>query len=168
MSLLLAAIENTQIERAPAAPFVPEFPDYPWPDDTDAPELSEFAPDDEPEPEPEREPMPVSVPPVPQPKPVQAVRPPVRVTGNTYPVRDQLRAIGGRWNKAARAWEVPADRADEAARIVERAPVRERTKADWLAINIRKRGGTPGVCRSCGSSCKLPFDLCWDCREEGR
>ena len=38
----------------------------------------------------------------------------VAVTGNTYPVKDQIKALGGRWDAARKAWMVPANRADEA------------------------------------------------------
>jgi hypothetical protein len=39
------------------------------------------------------------------------------ITGNTYPVRDQLKALpgGARWNKAAQGWEVQDG--DEAAAL---------------------------------------------------
>ena len=40
------------------------------------------------------------------------------ITGNTYPVREQMRALGGTWNKAAQAWEIPDENADEARAIV--------------------------------------------------
>jgi HJR/Mrr/RecB family endonuclease len=36
------------------------------------------------------------------------------IVGNTYPVKDQLRALGGRWNPDQKAWMVPADKAEEA------------------------------------------------------
>lgn len=42
----------------------------------------------------------------------------VTITGNTYPVKDQLRKLGGRWNGLARGWDVPADRAEEARALV--------------------------------------------------
>lgn len=40
------------------------------------------------------------------------------ITGNTYPHRDALRAMGGVWDAAQKAWMVPADRADEARALV--------------------------------------------------
>jgi hypothetical protein len=44
------------------------------------------------------------------------------VTGNTYPVREQLKAIGGRWNRAAQGWDFADDtQADRARAIVEAA-----------------------------------------------
>lgn len=29
-------------------------------------------------------------------------------TGNTYPIRDAIKSLGGRWDAAAKAWQVPA------------------------------------------------------------
>ena len=42
----------------------------------------------------------------------------VAITGNTYPVKDQLKALGARWNPDSKAWMVPATQADVARRIV--------------------------------------------------
>lgn len=90
------------------------------------------------------------------------------ITGNTYPVRDKLKALGGRWNANAKGWDVPSEKASEAKALVENAPVekRELSRTDIIAIGVRKRGGTPGVCFSCGEKCKFPYDECWDCKEE--
>ena len=44
------------------------------------------------------------------------------ITGNTYPVKDAIRALGGRWNPARKIWSVPDDKAAEAMRLVESAP----------------------------------------------
>ena len=40
------------------------------------------------------------------------------ITGNTYPHRATLRAMGGDWNAAKKGWEVPAERAEEARALV--------------------------------------------------
>lgn len=40
------------------------------------------------------------------------------IIGNTYPVRDQLRAMGGTWNPALKGWTVPEHRAAEARALV--------------------------------------------------
>lgn len=40
------------------------------------------------------------------------------ITGNTYPVKEQIKALGGRWNSAAQGWDVPDEHADQAAAIV--------------------------------------------------
>jgi hypothetical protein len=40
------------------------------------------------------------------------------ITGNTYPHRLALRALGGRWNAIAQGWEVPAEVAEQARALV--------------------------------------------------
>jgi hypothetical protein len=44
------------------------------------------------------------------------------ITGNTYPVKEQIKALGGRWNADQKAWMVPDDKADEARALVSQAP----------------------------------------------
>lgn len=47
----------------------------------------------------------------------------VPVRGDTYPIRDQLRELGGRWDGASKTWLVPASRLDAAkALLPKRAP----------------------------------------------
>ncbi len=48
----------------------------------------------------------------------------VAISGNTYPVRDQLRALGGRWDPDAKAWRVPANKAGEAKAILASVPAK--------------------------------------------
>ena len=48
--------------------------------------------------------------------------PTVAITGNTFPVKDQLKAMGGRWNVETKAWMVPAEKAEEARKLVAGAP----------------------------------------------
>lgn len=45
-------------------------------------------------------------------------QPMVAITGNTYPVKDALKSLGGRWNAEQKAWMVTEDKADEARRLV--------------------------------------------------
>lgn len=45
------------------------------------------------------------------------------LTGNTYPVRDQLKALGATWNKFQRGWLVPIAKWDEAMEIMDEAPI---------------------------------------------
>jgi hypothetical protein len=73
-----------------------------------------------------------------------------KITGNTYPVKDQLRALGGKWNPTEKCWEVSSDKAAEAQKLVADAPA---------AAPL-----TPGKCRKCGAQCKAPYTLCWDCK----
>ena len=42
----------------------------------------------------------------------------VLITGNTYPVKEQIKALGGRWNGAAKGWDVPAEQAEAARALV--------------------------------------------------
>lgn len=42
----------------------------------------------------------------------------VLITGNTYPVREQLKALGGQWDAGAKGWRVPAARVTEARALV--------------------------------------------------
>lgn len=42
----------------------------------------------------------------------------VLITGNTYPVKEQLKALGGRWDPEARGWHVSEDKALEARTLV--------------------------------------------------
>jgi hypothetical protein len=58
----------------------------------------------------------------------------VLITGNTYPVRAELRALGGVWDARAQGWRVPEARADEARRLVADAPASSGPR--------RRRGGS--------------------------
>ena len=46
----------------------------------------------------------------------------VLIVGNTYPVKDQLKTLGGRWDAGARGWRVPEERATEAQALVAAHP----------------------------------------------
>jgi len=35
------------------------------------------------------------------------------VIGNTYPIKDEIRALGGRWDKVRRGWLVPDNQYDK-------------------------------------------------------
>ncbi|MCC6314802.1 MAG: hypothetical protein IT337_12410 [Thermomicrobiales bacterium] len=64
----------------------------------------------------------------------------VAITGNTYPVKDQIKALGGRWDADRKAWMVPDDRADEARKLVAGSPSKFSCDA----------GRRPTKCRMCG------------------
>ena len=72
------------------------------------------------------------------------------ITGNTYPVRDRLKAIGGRWDAAAKAWMVPDSVAGQARAIVAgvAAPVAGKINLDVGGIAARRHA--PSKCRCCG------------------
>lgn len=49
------------------------------------------------------------------------------ITGNTYPVRAQLRALGGEWDASAQGWRIPVTQAPAARELVQQqgaAPAR--------------------------------------------
>ena len=70
----------------------------------------------------------------------------ITITGNTYPVKEQLKQLGARWNKDARAWEIEDAYAAQAQAIVDsqRAP---ETRICWECgiaftyAECRARGG---------------------------
>jgi hypothetical protein len=42
----------------------------------------------------------------------------VPLPGNTYPIRDQLRSLGGEFDSVARVWMLPANRIAEAKKFL--------------------------------------------------
>jgi hypothetical protein len=83
----------------------------------------------------------------------------VLVTGNTFPVKDQLKALGGRWDPTAKGWRVPIAKAEIAQIIVGGKP-------GSVGSPVRTSGsrGTRTGCR-CGSieEYSKPSD-CRQCR----
>jgi hypothetical protein len=65
------------------------------------------------------------------------------ITGNTYPVKDKLKSLGGKWDAITKAWMVPDDKAEEARKLVADAP----TKSTGGAGSFRL-----SRCRDCGCS----------------
>ena len=69
----------------------------------------------------------------------------IAITGNTYPVKDQLKALGARWNPDAKAWMISEEKADQARALVTGAPQ-----------SAPKSNGSssyrPTKCRVCGIS----------------
>lgn len=62
----------------------------------------------------------------------------VKITGNTFPVKDRLNRLGARWNRDGRFWEISEDKAAEAQAIVEgqTAPARgPQTRAE-MALSL--------------------------------
>jgi len=68
------------------------------------------------------------------------------ILGNTYPVRDRLRSLGGQWDAEAKVWRVPSSRAALARAAVESAPQSTRSASRRTFV----RRGTWTGC-SCGS-----------------
>jgi hypothetical protein len=62
------------------------------------------------------------------------------ITGNTYPVKDQIKALGGRWNQDIKAWMVPDEKAD-AVRVLVSGATRSRGSSTYR----------PNKCKVCGA-----------------
>lgn len=64
------------------------------------------------------------------------------IRGKTYPVRRELRALGGQWDEKKQAWYVPDDRADEARGLLEvgqaRANAARASRSDSEAIEATR------------------------------
>ncbi len=89
----------------------------------------------------------------------------VSITGNTYPVKDQLKALGGRWNPDQKSWMVPADKADAARALVSGAgPKATYTPSRTSSYSSYQRG----KCSHCGESCSPRYRTCLECSHGGR
>jgi len=91
------------------------------------------------------------------------------ITGNTYPLRDRIKSLGGKWNAQAKGWDVPDVNVAEIKKLMEaqaKQPQQPMTTTQRIAAAARKRGETPGICSSCGDKCKFPYTECWDCKQE--
>lgn len=79
----------------------------------------------------------------------------VLVTGNTYPVRAELKALGGVWDAAARGWKVRKEQEEAARALVGR-------RADppgaqlWQPCRRRGCGNEPSYlcCECCIEHCR--------------
>ena len=66
----------------------------------------------------------------------------IMVTGNTYPVKERLKALGGRWDSAARGWRVPAENGAAAQALVGPVATTQPSRPVSQAL----------TCRSCGQT----------------
>lgn len=81
----------------------------------------------------------------------------VEIHGNTFPHREQLRALGGKWDGARKCWLVPADKAEIARTLVPQ-------RACGTKSNHGR--GRRGTCEGCG--CRINYGrFCGKC-EFGR
>ena len=78
------------------------------------------------------------------------------ITGNTYPVKDSIKALGGKWDPVNKGWMVPDDKAAAArALVAPAAPAAPRattfapakTRPGWRPC------GYPGCCPSYCDEC---------------
>lgn len=67
------------------------------------------------------------------------------IKGNTYPIKEQLKGLGGKWNADMRAWEVPDDKEQEALKLLSSQPAKPQ-------FFPKKRSSSPAS-----------FKRCWEC-----
>jgi len=80
----------------------------------------------------------------------------IAITGNTYPVKDALKALGGKWNADRKAWMIPEASAAKARALVSGAPKsapRNNGNYDHEKFNGygSARGGYRRMCASGGN-----------------
>lgn len=78
----------------------------------------------------------------------------IPVSGNTYPVKDKLRELGGRWNPDAKAWMVPKEKLQEALALARGVPSKQGV--------YRSAGPRRKFCEECGEAIKGPHQRCWE------
>lgn len=90
----------------------------------------------------------------------------VAITGNTYPVKEQIKTLGGRWDADRKAWMVPADKAEAARKLVGSAPRQSRQYGYSPAPRMGSLYGRRTGC-SCGSVEGYPKATdCWTCQHD--
>lgn len=76
------------------------------------------------------------------------------VTGNTYPVREQLAALGGIWDEDNGAWIMPTPEALVAGRALVAAASRPVPRATRRSgTSAYRPNGLGGICAACGDDC---------------
>jgi hypothetical protein len=89
----------------------------------------------------------------------------VAVTGNTYPVKEQLKKLGAKWDAESKCWMVPFHSAAQAKAIVEAAPKQKYVGKLRRSFGSYDRGRRTGC--SCGSIEGVPQESdCQSCRFE--
>lgn len=87
------------------------------------------------------------------------------ISGNTYPVKDALKALGARWNPDRKVWMIADDKADQANQIVATAGPKKPYSPSRGSYSRRSRECPRCGCSECGGPCQGPsFDPCFDCR----
>ena len=76
----------------------------------------------------------------------------IAITGNTYPVKDQIKALGGKWDANSKSWIVPDDKAEQARALLPAVAPKQTTYRN-LSSNRRNCPDVTKPCRKCGSYC---------------
>jgi hypothetical protein len=75
----------------------------------------------------------------------------VAISGNTYPVKEQLKALGAKWNAENKCWMIDPTNAPQAKKIVESAG-----PAKSFGRTTRK------YCNECGELIRSAAQRCWE------
>lgn len=76
------------------------------------------------------------------------------ITGNTYPVREQLKSLGGRWSPQSQGWSVPDENAEAAQKLVAGAPAKNRVRLGaQLWEQCERCGAEPSYSQPGGHLC---------------
>jgi hypothetical protein len=74
------------------------------------------------------------------------------ITGNTYTVKESIKALGGKWNKYAKGWDIPDDKADEARALVSGAA--RRTASAGYVSNVYRFSSGAEIYRNKRGRCE--------------
>lgn len=87
----------------------------------------------------------------------------VKISGNTYPVKDELKKLGAKWDAADKCWLIASDKADKARAIVEAAGPKKPYSGSGRGNSgfrgrseYTRRGGMRGcsACSAAGGMCR--------------
>lgn len=82
----------------------------------------------------------------------------VKITGNTYPVKEALKALGARWNGDDKCWMVAPEKSEQAKTIVAGAGPK---KAFGGYVRRSTGYGRRCYCEECGEPYKRG-NRCWE------
>ena len=69
----------------------------------------------------------------------------VAISGNTYPVKEQLKALGAKWDPDQKCWTITDKKLAEAQTIVAAAPPPDpNAKKDYRPSRCKRCGARPG------------------------
>lgn len=63
------------------------------------------------------------------------------ITGSTYRHKESIKALGGKWNKTAKGWDVPDDKETEIRAMMASSPAPSRRSAGYVSYEIETSGG---------------------------
>lgn len=78
----------------------------------------------------------------------------IPLSGNTYPVKEELKKLGARWDGDAKFWSVPESNLDKAKALIEGA-AKART-ATYSKPRAPRQSYSGGLCSHCGDDCGGP------------